>query len=79
MIKIRLARGGAKNNPFYRIVAIEERRKREGKPLERVGYWHPAKNIVKIDKDKVNAWVEKGAQITKAVRKLMAGKLSKTK
>lgn len=71
MIKIRLSRGGAKNAPFYRIVAIEERRKREGKPLDILGYWHPAKDDKKIDKEKIKQWVGKGAQITDAVKKLI--------
>jgi len=71
MVKIRLARGGAKNAPFYRIVAIDERRKRGGKPLEIVGYWHPAKDDIKIDREKVKKWTSKGAIITNAVKKLM--------
>ncbi len=71
MIKIRLARGGAKNNPFYRIIAIDERRKREGKPLDIIGFWYPAKGDIKIDKNKVKAWIEKGAKTTKAVDKLL--------
>jgi small subunit ribosomal protein S16 len=71
MIKIRLARGGTKNKPFYRIVAIEESRKREGKPLDILGYWHPAKDIKKIDKKKLKFWIERGAKVTKAVEKLL--------
>lgn len=71
MIKIRLARGGKTNDPFYRVVAIDSRRKREGKSLETLGYWHPAKNLKKIDKKKIKEWVAKGAQISSAVSKLM--------
>lgn len=71
MVKIRLARGGAKNAPFYRIVAIDERRKRGGEPLEIIGYWHPAKDDIKIDKEKIRKWTSKGAVITNAVKKLM--------
>ncbi len=71
MIKIRLSRGGVKKNPFYRIVAIEEGRKREGKPLEILGHWHPAKELVKVDKKKIDYWVSRGAQITKAVSNLL--------
>ncbi len=74
MIKIRLARGGVKNNPFYRIVAIDERRKRGGKPLDILGFWHPAKGIKKIDKKKIDTWVSQGAQITKAVKELLEEK-----
>lgn len=71
MIKIRLARGGTKNKPFYRIVAIEESRKREGKPQDILGFWHPAKDIKKIDKKKLKFWLERGAKVTKAVEKLL--------
>ncbi len=71
MIKIRLTRGGTKNKPFYRIVAIEESRKREGKPQDILGYWHPAKDTKKIDKKKLKFWIERGAKVTKAVEKLL--------
>ena len=71
MIKIRLARGGVKNSPFYRIVAIEEGRKRGGKPLDILGYWHPKKNVIKISKEKISLWKKKGAKTTSAVEKLL--------
>jgi small subunit ribosomal protein S16 len=74
MIKIRLSRGGVKNAPFYRIIAIEKTRKREGKPLDILGFWHPAKNTKKIERKKIDEWVKKGAQITKAVQKLLKEK-----
>jgi len=72
MIKIRLARSGVKNAPFYRIVAIEKSRKRNGKPLEILGYWKPEKNEIKIDKKLLADWKTKGAQVSKAVEKLSA-------
>jgi small subunit ribosomal protein S16 len=71
MIKIRLARGGAKNSPFYRIIAIEQGRKRGGRPLDILGYWHPKKNVIKINKEKISLWTKKGAKITSAVEKLL--------
>ena len=71
MIKIRLSREGSRNDPFYRVVAIDERRKRSGKSLDVIGYWHPYKNDKKIDKKKLNEWVGKGAKVTKAVEKLL--------
>lgn len=71
MIKIRLARGGVKNKPFYRIVAIEESRKRGGKPLDILGYWNPIKNDFKIDKEKMKKWIEQGAKKTTALDKLL--------
>lgn len=72
MIKIRLSRGGRKNNPTFRIVAIEVKRKREGKPLDIIGYWFPAKNQKKIDMKKLNKWISLGAQKTQAVEKLLS-------
>lgn len=75
MIKIRLARGGVKNKPFYRIVAIEESRKRGGRPLDIIGYWNPTKDELKIEKDKLKEWIEKGAQKTAAVEKLLKEKV----
>ncbi len=71
MVKIRLARSGVKNKPFYRIVAIDSKRKRGGKPLEILGFWQPSKNLIKIDKKKVNEWVKKGAKVTEAVKELL--------
>jgi len=71
MVKIRLARSGVKNKPFYRIVAIDSKRKRGGKPLEILGFWQPSKNLMEIDKKKVNEWIKKGAKITEAVKELL--------
>ncbi len=71
MLKIRLARFGRKNNPFYRIVVIEAKRKNKGKSLARVGYWYPTKKIKKINKKEIERWIALGAQPTKAVRELM--------
>ncbi|OGM18452.1 30S ribosomal protein S16 [Candidatus Woesebacteria bacterium RIFCSPHIGHO2_01_FULL_38_10] len=72
MIKIRLARGGSKGNPHYRIVVIEERRKREGKFLDVIGFWYPKKNNKKINKKKLEKWLAVGAQKTKSVNKLIS-------
>ena len=74
MIKIRLSRGGVKNKPFYRIVAIEKSRKRGGRPLDIIGFWNPQKGDLKIDKDKLKSWLEKGAKKTAAVDKLLEKK-----
>ena len=72
MVKIRLSRGGAKNSPFYRIVAIDEKRKKGSSPVDILGFWQPKKNYKKLDQVKLKDWVSKGAQITKAVEKLMS-------
>ena len=49
MVKIRLTRGGAKKRPHYRIVAIDERKPRDGRPLEYLGTYDPAPNPERID------------------------------
>jgi len=71
MVKIRLARHGKRNDPFYRIVAIESAKKREGEPLEVIGHWYPKKNEKKIDKKRFDYWVANGAQVTKAVTDIL--------
>lgn len=71
MIKIRLAKVGKRNAPFYRIVAIEESKKREGEPIDILGFWDKTKNRVEVNKDKLNKWKKRGAQVTKAVEKLL--------
>lgn len=71
MVKIRLARFGRKKAPFYRIVATSGRSKREGMPLEVLGFWNPANKELKIEREKLKVWVEKGAQISPNVTKLL--------
>ena len=73
MVKIRLARQGAKKRPFYRIVAIDERRPRQGRPLEFLGTFDPCTDPEKIDvrADAVQAWVDKGAQLSPTVASLL--------
>jgi small subunit ribosomal protein S16 len=71
MVSIRLSRGGMKNKPFYRIVAIDKSSKREGEPLDILGYWNPVKDDFKIDKEKLDKWRSQGAQISSAVGKLI--------
>lgn len=72
MLKIRLARYGVKNKPFYRIVAVDKGKKRSGKVLEILGYWKPSKKDLKIDNAKLSAWVKKGAFVNKSIKKLLA-------
>jgi len=71
MIVIRLSRGGVKNRPFYKIIAIEKSRKRSGKALDKLGFWFPSKEEFQIDKKKLDSWVKKGAQVSLAVQKLI--------
>lgn len=72
MVIIRLARAGKKNDPFYRIVAIDSQKKRSGKALDILGFWNPRENKSKLDKKMLAEWVKKGAQVSPAVKKLAA-------
>ena len=73
MVKIRLTRAGARNRPFYRIVAVDERRPRDGRPLEFLGTFDPKVNPEKLHvrTDAVDKWVKKGAQLSPTVKSLM--------
>ena len=74
MIKIRLSRGGVKGSPFYRIVAIDESKKRGGNARDVLGIWYPRKNLTEMSYEKLEGWVSKGAQVTKAVKDLIGKK-----
>ena len=73
MVKIRLTRAGAKKRPFYRIIAIDERRKRDGRALEFLGTYDPKTNPerVSIRSEAIDAWVRKGAQLSSMVKSLV--------
>ena len=73
MVKIRMTRIGAKKRPFYRIMAIDERKKRDGRPLEFLGTYDPKPEveIISLQTDAIEAWIAKGAQMSDAVRNLM--------
>jgi small subunit ribosomal protein S16 len=82
MVKIRLTRGGAKKRPFYHIVVTDHRNKRDGRSLERLGFYNPVaqggEKRVEIDVERVKHWVSQGAQLTDKVGLLFkeAGKAS---
>lgn len=78
-VKIRLTRIGKKNSPKYRIVVTDEKRKRDGKYIEKIGFYDPIPEpyVLKIDKEKLNNWLKKGAQPSEGVRKLLKSKLWK--
>lgn len=73
MVKIRLTRAGAKKRPYYRIVAIDDRRQRDGRPLEFLGTYDPKTEPerVVIQSEAVDAWLKKGAQLSPTVKSLM--------
>ena len=72
-VKVRMTRSGSKKRPFYRIVAINSDARRDGRPLEFIGYYNPCTNpgTLSIDAEKLNAWIEKGAEMTDTVRILV--------
>lgn len=74
MLKIRLARTGAPHKPFYRIVAIDERKKLATAPLQVIGTWQPSTDSFSIDKKKLEIWLKKGAKLSEAVSKLIKSK-----
>ena len=76
-LKIRLARGGAKNRPYYRVVVADSRMPRDGRYIERVGSYNPMlehgdENRLVIREDRVKHWLSVGAQATDRVQRLLA-------
>jgi small subunit ribosomal protein S16 len=73
MVKIRLTRAGAKKHAFFRIVAIDQRKPREGRPLEFLGTYDPCANpeSIRLKSERLEAWVAKGAQMSPTVRSLV--------
>ena len=71
MVVIRLARSGAKKNPYYFITVADERRPRDGSFIERLGFFNPTakgqEERLRIDLEKLNEWVSKGAQLSDRV------------
>lgn len=74
MVRIRLSRGGAKKRPFYHIIVADQRAARDGRNIERVGFFNPIavgqEVRLKLDTDRVQAWLDKGAQLTDKVAAL---------
>ena len=75
MVRIRLARGGARGRPFYHVVVCDQRARRDGRNIQRLGFYNPvaagAEKRLVLDVDKVQAWVGKGAQLSDKVRALV--------
>ena len=72
-VKLRLTRSGSKKRPFYRVVAINSGSRRDGRPLEFLGYYNPMTNPAKveIDQEKVKKWLDLGAEASDTVRNLL--------
>jgi len=84
-IKLRLARGGSKKRPFYRIVAADSRMPRDGRFVEKLGTYNPllpkdSEERVKMDLERVQYWLGQGAQVTDRIARMLeaAGVREKT-
>ena len=73
MVRLRLTRMGQKKRPFYRVVAADSRSPRDGRCIERIGYYDPMKEpaVVKIDLERVDYWISMGAQPSETVAGLV--------
>lgn len=73
MVTIRLARGGAKKNPFYRIVVTEHANPRDGRFIEKLGYYDPASSNkdYKLDVERAQQWLSQGAKVSSSVKGLL--------
>ncbi|MBD3658164.1 MULTISPECIES: 30S ribosomal protein S16 [Marinobacter] len=77
MVTIRLARGGSKKRPFYHLTVTDSRKARDGRFIERVGFFNPIargqEERLRVDRDRVNYWLGLGAQTSDRVAQLLKG------
>ncbi|WMQ74265.1 MAG: 30S ribosomal protein S16 [Sodalis sp.] len=75
MVTIRLARGGAKKRPFYQIVVTDSRNARDGRFIERIGFFNPIATgqaeALRLDLDRIEHWVGQGATVSEHVSALI--------
>jgi small subunit ribosomal protein S16 len=75
MVTIRMSRGGAKKRPFYQIVVTDSRNRRDGRFIERLGFFNPQargnEERLRIDRERVDYWVSQGAQTSERVASLL--------
>lgn len=75
MVVIRLARGGNKHRPYYSVVVADSRARRDGRFIEKIGFYNPvaAESVeaIRIDSARVDYWTSVGAQVSPAVKKLI--------
>jgi small subunit ribosomal protein S16 len=78
MVTIRLARGGSKKRPFYHMVVTDKRNARDGRFIERVGFFNPVatgqEERIRVDMERVEHWIGLGAQMSDRVQKLVKDK-----
>jgi len=76
MVTIRLSRGGSKKRPFYHLTVTNSRSARNGRFIERVGFFNPIargqEERLRVDQERVNYWVGQGAQLSERVAKLVS-------
>ena len=75
MVTIRLARGGSKKRPFYHLTVTDSRNARDGRFIERIGFFNPIargqEERLRVDRDRVQYWVANGAQVSDRVKSLL--------
>lgn len=75
MVTIRLSRGGSKKRPFYQIVVTDSRSRRDGRFIERVGFFNPvaaeSEETLRVNRERVDYWIGQGAQTSERVAKLL--------
>lgn len=75
MVVIRMSRGGSKHRPFFNIVVADSHNRRDGRFIERVGFYNPVANEkqerVRLNTERLNHWVSQGAKVSDAVTKLV--------
>lgn len=76
MVTIRLSRSGAKKRPFYHLTVTDHRRSRDGRFIERVGFYNPLargqEERLRIDNERIEYWQGQGAQLSERVKKLLS-------
>ena len=76
MVKIRLSRSGAKKKPFYHIIVADSRKSRDGRNIERLGFFNPVaqgqEERLRLDLERVDYWTGVGAQVTDRVKSLVS-------
>ncbi len=71
MLKLRLKRTGRKGSPSYRLVIMENTCRRDGRPIDEIGYYNPISKDYKFEKEKIKKWLSYGAQPTETVLTLL--------
>jgi len=75
MVIIRLSRGGSKKRPFYNVVVVDSRKRRDGRCIERLGFYNPVApegtESLRLEMERVSHWQSKGAQLSTTVARLV--------